>query len=242
MVYSPKWITQKGKLTQENRDFCAVALCGNKAIYVVVDGSTKGSQSGVLACEYSKALADQFVINAGFDTAAQLSALVNALSDKFKTIYPEGRLSFLVLLDAGNAAFYAIHAGDCRLGQVGLGNKIEWLSRPHTLANAVEDISDECLAKHESRHTITRSFRPGRICEVEITPGPMPRQDKLIIATDGYWADLDTEKQAHFTNGVSRIQITPLDDTSCLLLSNSPNTSDCCISIEGDDNFYLIKK
>ena len=127
MVYSAKWITQKGKLTQENRDFCAVALCGNKAIYVVVDGSTKGSQSGVLACEYSKALADQFVINAGFDTAAQLSALVNALSDKFKTIYPEGRLSFLVLLDAGNAAFYAIHAGDCRLGQVGLGIKLNGL-------------------------------------------------------------------------------------------------------------------
>ena len=141
-----------------------------------------------------------------------------------------------------SSTLHAIHAGDCRLGQVGSGNKIKWLSRPHTLANAVESISDECLAKHESRHTITRSFRPGRICEVEMTPGPMPRHDKLIIATDGYWADLDAEKQQNFTHRVPGTQSGPRDDTSCLLLSNSSNASNCSVSIEGGENFYFVKK
>lgn len=242
MAYSARWITQKGRLMQDNRDFCAIALRGDTAMYIVVDGSTKGSQSGVLASEYSKALADQFATDKRFNTADQVPALINTLSDKFKTTYPESRLSFLVLLDSGNSSLQAIHAGDCRLGQLGMGNKIEWLSRVHTLANAVESISDERLAKHESRHILTRCFRLGRLCEVEITPDPIPKHDKLIIATDGYWADCDTGTQAEFISGVSGIQSAPQDDTSCLVLSKLSNTASYQISIEGVENFYFVKK
>lgn len=138
MGFSAKWVTQQGMQTHDNRDFCAIALRGQKALYTVVDGSSKGTQSGVLAREYSKALANQFVAEPGLDTALEICVFINKLSSELKMTYPEGRLSFLILLDSGNSLLQAIHAGDCRLGRLDSDNRIEWLSRVHTLANARE--------------------------------------------------------------------------------------------------------
>lgn len=74
----------------------------------------------------------------GLDTALEICMFINELSSELKMTYPEGRLSFLLLLDSGNSLLQAIHAGDCRLGRLDSDNRIEWLSRVHTLANARE--------------------------------------------------------------------------------------------------------
>ena len=148
----------------------------------------------------------------------------------------------MVLLDFGAPLLQAIHVGDCRLGRIDSDGKIEWLSRVHTLANAIECISDEELRGHDDRHVITRCFRPGRLCEFELVNYSNLESNNLIISTDGYWADLDVQEKANFINGRFAWTKPLQDDASCLVLSGSPNISKNHVSIEGVENFYFIKK
>jgi len=113
-------------------------------------------------------------------------------------------------------------------------------ANPH-VSQAMEGISNEDFATHESRHVITRCFRPGRLCEVEITPHPIQKNDKLIIATDGYWADLDAEEKASFLGENPVLPELPQDDTSCWLLSPFAEGKEASQNCTGNENFYFVK-
>lgn len=240
MVFDAQWLTHKGTITDDNRDYCAIALRGGEALYVVADGSTKGDQSGALANKFVKALADRFIAEPLLGSTDDVLAFLAELSEEFKTTYSAGRLSFLVLLDLGSSSVYALHSGDCCLGRIG-ADEIAWLSRAHTLANAVEDIGDEALAGHADRHLLTRSFRPGKLCDVEIRHYSLMANDHLIVATDGYWADLDQIQKSGFI-GKSYVPSAPQrDDVSCLLLSRLSEGSGGEAVYLGNENFYLVR-
>jgi serine/threonine protein phosphatase PrpC len=165
---------------------------------------------------------------------------VSELSGRFKKSYPAGRLSFLVLLDLGGSSVIVLHAGDCRLGMIDVSNGITWLTRAHTLANAVEEIGDEALAQHESRHVLTRSFKPGKQCDLDLSEYDLMAGDNFIIATDGYWADLDDKQRSEFIAKNVVSLSSQRDDVSCLLLSHSPKCN-AVQTDEGTENFYLIR-
>lgn len=240
MIFRAQWLTSKGTITDDNRDYCAVALRGSEALYVVVDGSTQGDQSGALAETFVRALADRFIAEPLLGSADDILGFLAALCEDFKALYPAGRLSFLIVLDLGGSSVYALHAGDCRLGRIDVDDGITWLSRVHTLANAVEDIGEEQLRAHVDRHVLARSFRPGRPCEVEVRQYSLMANDRLIIATDGYWADLDHPQKSGFIDK-SFVPTAPhRDDVSCLLLSRLPEGSDEEAFYQGAENFYLV--
>jgi serine/threonine protein phosphatase PrpC len=163
--------------------------------------------------------------------------VINKLSTNLKGFYPAGRLSFLVLLNFGNDKIFTLHVGDCRLGLIHDNQYIEWLSRPHTLANAIGEVEDVVLAEHDDRHILTRSFRTGRQCEIEINQYAINKGDQLLIATDGYWAELEPSQQQRFREDCSGFSSSNSDDFSGLFLS--------CVdgdrSFQGTDNFYLAK-
>lgn len=76
---------------------------------------------------------------------------------------------------------------------------------------------------------------------MEITPHPIQKNDKLIIATDGYWADLDAEEKASFLGENPVLPELPQDDTSCLLLSPFAEGKEASQDCTGNENFYLVK-
>lgn len=239
MVFCAEWITYKGAITDDNRDHCSIAVNGDKTLYVVADGSTQGTQSGHLAAEFVKAFADRFMADPLLIRTDRISSFLDKLSQRFKTSYPAGRLSFLVLLDLGSGSVSAFHAGDCRLGHIDSDGMVVWLSRVHTVANAVEQIKEQRLASHDGRHTLTRSFRPGRKCDVEVSQYQLMPNDRLIMATDGYWAGLNHEQRVGF---IVRDHVPPLpqhDDVSCLVLS--PLKAKAAQRHEGSENFYLAR-
>lgn len=239
MVFCAEWITYKGAITDDNRDHCSIAVNGDKTLYVVADGSTRGTQSGHLAAEFVKAFADRFMAAPLLISTDNISSFLDELSQGFKTAYPAGRLSFLVLLDLGSGSVSAFHAGDCRLGRIDSDGTVAWLSRVHTVANAVEQITEERLASHDGRHTLTRSFRPGRKCDVEVSQYQLMPNDRLIMATDGYWADLNHEQRVAFIAKACLSEMPWHDDISCLVLS--PLKAKTAQRHEGSENFYLAR-
>lgn len=236
MTWAAEWITQKGNLTKDNRDYCGIAQRDNAALFVVVDGSSQSAQSGELAAVFVQSLADRFLSQPYLVNAEQVAAFINGFLLGLGSKYPSGRLSFLVLLDFGGSEVSTLHAGDCRLGQKWNEETITWLNRPHTLANAIDDIDDATLAQHESRHVLTRSLRSGRQCEIELGRYAFNEGDCLLIATDGFWAELNGQQQCEFRANRDVHFSSHSDDISCLILSRCKNEDR---SFQGNENFYL---
>ena len=241
MPFDYEWITCKGTITDDNRDYCSIALRGNEALYCIVDGSSQSQQSGALAHDFAKELADRFVAQPKINCAQSVLSVMGELADSFKTSYPAGRLSFLILLDSGGGAVTTIHIGDCRFGRASLDGSITWLTRAHTLANAIEDIDEEALCQHDDRHMLTRSFRPGKLYDAEIREFSLRAGDRFVMGTDGYWADLDDGQKLDFI-AKSFVPSSPnRDDVSCLVLTRLSSDAADVQSQEDSENFYIIK-
>lgn len=239
MAFKSEWITHKGALTDDNRDYCGIALRGSEELYIVVDGSTRDHQSGALAEKFVRALADQFVADPAISSAENILSILNELTESLKTSYPAGRLSFLILFYSGGNSVTVLHAGDCRLGRVHAHGEVIWLTGAHTLANATEAIGDDYLARHDDRHVLTRSFRPGKSCAADKRQFSLMGNDRLVIATDGYWADLDNGQKSDFMTK-SFVPSSPRrDDVSCLVMSRLPKGNETATQ-ESSENFYLI--
>ena len=237
MVLAAEWITHNGSLTADNRDYCSVALRDNATLYVIADGSTQSIQSGDLANFFVRTLADQFLLQPLWTSAEQVANYINQFSLSLNRMYSTARVSFLVLLDFGGSEVFTLHAGDCRLGRSTNAKSILWLTRPHTLANAIDDIDHKNLVKHDCRHILTRSLRSGHKCEIELGKHTFQKDDCLLLATDGFWAELDERQQQEFRSHQSLPSSSISDDMSCLFISSCEKDN---LKIQGNGNFYLV--
>jgi len=111
-------------------------------------------------------------------------------------------IAFLLPRDAQEA--YAFCCGDCTLGLRSQDGRIEWLSRPHTLINALEELGME--ADVSKRHVVTRTLNARRFHAPEVQVIPANAAGSWVLATDGY--------RYRETDGANN----PKDDCSFLLI------------------------
>lgn len=213
MACDVAWRTQAGRRTAANRDCAGVGIRGDEALCIVLDGSTRGRESGALARDIAAGLIDWFV---DLNPPVTAQMIEDRLRELHRTLSPRWRLASasygLIHLDRRGSGV-ALHAGDCLLGRMGEGGAA-WLTRPHTLANAVVEMEVAAIATDPARHRLTRSFRIR-----EFMPPAVLRLDRerdLILATDGFWADLPGACQARFLAGEDPPQGGEADDRSVL--------------------------
>jgi serine/threonine protein phosphatase PrpC len=238
-----EWLSFKGTLTKDNRDYCGIAECQNVGLYIVVDGATCGPRGGELAQCLTRRIVDSFC---SFGEEITNTHICNFLREIHRELHREfcaDTASYFIVAQKNDGTVLTSYAGDCRLGTIVENKGIEWLSQPHTLANAIKGLKDTELAAHPSRHLLTRSF--GRRFE-------MPQQDQfpdlpngsLIIATDGFWADLSEDEQKMFLEDSSAFGEGGRDDRSCLMLQKRSPTAivESHNNIQNSENIYINKK
>jgi len=219
MVLEHKWRTHKGTLTTDNRDCYGIARSGEAALYLVVDGSTTTPRSGQLAQDLIDYIVNEFPrMTLPLNSKSLILLLKNAHANlRFK--YPGDTASYCLAVQIADNRLLTLHAGDCRLGRIRSDQTITWLVSPHTLANAIVDIPEHELGAHPERHYLTRSFRGRRYDQPETREFSLYARDKLIIATDGYWADLPHESRISFLDGNPLPPDYSGDDVSALILN-----------------------
>lgn len=237
MGFEVAWRTQAGRRTADNRDCAGLGVRGDEALCVILDGSTRGPDSGALARDLARELVDWFVELGGPVTAETLQARLHDLHRALASRRPRASASYaLVHLNTAGEGL-ALHAGDCLLGRAGDGHA-EWLSRPDTLANAFADLDIAALAADPARHRLTRSFRPREF----MPPSRLTLDgaDDLILATDGFWADLPDAGQARFLAGEDVPPGDEADDRSVLRLRTRPGEAGLDRPAEdGCESFYV---
>jgi serine/threonine protein phosphatase PrpC len=240
---SIKWIhrTQQGSERTENKDCFSIINSDLGTWVFVIDIST----SSIATTELAKRFSEHFhvslqnllkdSISAFTARASQEKTLLDSyfadvenrkqvIQQAFSATKKELRIgvaSFLALYrnDSSNKV-YGLCAGDCRLGV--LNNKsIQWLSPVHTGANPSGNDFENSMSLLPERHILTKSLNLRRKFEPEVFELDTSIDDVFVVATDGFWMELDEAQQQSFINepDVCLTDKYLVDDTSVLLVT-----------------------
>ena len=215
MAFAIQWQSQQGTRTPDNRDCAGIGIRQTDILAIVLDGSSSGANSGAFAWEIARRMVDWFVSTEQAITAAVLTAQLRATHAELATDFRQDSASYLLIHLGDGQEALILHAGDCLVGDCSPTGQVSWLVQPHTLANAVAPMKISELAKDVSRHRLTRSFRSRDFVE-PATCSISSDKTTLLVATDGFWAELDEAQQGAFIHGRMTEHTGEGDDRSVL--------------------------
>lgn len=237
MWLNVSWRSEAGVKTEDNRDCAGIGFKGAEMLCIVIDGSTAAPDSGALAWQLACRMVDWYVNTEGPSTAKTVIAQLRHVHAELASLHPRSSASYLIACVRNTGAAFALHAGDCLLGKRNSENEVNWLTRPHTLANVFEDVPTATLAFLPARHRLTRSFRLSAFMAPDI--GEVGAEEELLIATDGFWADLNPQDQIRFLEGQDLPTPTSGDDRSLLRIWLTGEAPGERIKLTGDENIYV---
>lgn len=190
----------RGKARETNHDCAGAVFDGTRGLFVIVDGTSKPG-SGQLAHSFVQGVIGvyQSRIGQGADDAthpAVAQLLTSVLTDLHGPLFAEqtGTTSYLIGV-ASHGQLTIAYEGDCSCGVAGTAEGIEWLTPPHCKANWKRDRSHRELALDPARNLITRGFRANRSPNPDFVFRPAVTGERLVFATDGFWAELSDARQ-----------------------------------------------
>ncbi|MBO4227829.1 hypothetical protein [Bradyrhizobium neotropicale] len=240
MEINVSWHSQTGKRTTDNRDCGGLGIRADETLCIVLDGSTTAPDSSMLAHEIMRGMIDWYVASDEAITTESLGARLKQIHSTLSRQHLRASASYMMVHISSRNTLLVLHAGDCLLGR--RDGTIEWLNQPHTLGNATGPVPVATLAGLTTRHRLTRSFRarefmPPDAMELNI-------EKELVIATDGFWAELSTQDQARFLEGQNVPIPTDGDDRSALRIRLHDTAPDSRIRYDekSADGFYAKKR
>ena len=214
--------SSSGSETPENWDYCGITKGRHSNLFIVADGTTCSPNGGELAKVLICSIIAKFQETTDPPTKKISLRWLKEIHKEIRLKYFSDSASYLVAIPYPNGQLIILHAGDCLLGRVIDDTKIQWLTEPHTLANATKSVPHNDLAQDPDRNKLTRSFRGRKFIEPEFNCTLTTPAEKIIIASDGFWADLSREDQLALINESSEPK-GPRDDISFLLFTNNLN-------------------
>lgn len=240
MGFEHQWRTKQGKRSDDNWDFCGIGLRSDASLCIVLDGSTSGANSGELARQIATNLIDWFVKVTGPRTA---DAIIDHMRETHKTLTPTFRsdsASYVIILMETEKPILVLHAGDCLAGLHQRGFPVCWQTQPHTLANAIENLPIADIVQSPLRNRLTRSFRMREFMRPEVCSINLEGDDSIVVGTDGFWADLDSNDQIQFLDGEDLKKKVGQDDCSALKITTLAAPQGSKVSGQTSENIYII--
>lgn len=233
------WRIKQGQRTGDNRDYCGIGMRSDAVLCIVLDGSTSGANSGELVQHITSNLIDWFMDVAGRVSA---DAIIDQLGHIHKDLAPKfwaDSASYVIALIEDEKPALVLHAGDCLAGRYDGKAPVCWLTRPHTLANAIEDMLIADIAATPIRNRLTRSFRVREFLRPDVSEVTLDGEHNIILATDGFWAELDPNEQSRFLTGDDLPVKDDGDDCSVLEICKLAGMQDSTISGQTSENLYI---
>lgn len=182
---------------------------------------------------------DWFVSTEQVVTAADLTAQLRAIHAELSKEFQRDSASYLLVYLGDAQEALILHAGDCLVGHHAAAAAVSWLIQPHTLANATAPMTIRDLANDIARHRLTRSFRSREFVEPAVCSVPL-ENGSLLVATDGFWAELGDAQQSAFIHGRILDETAERDDRSVLEIIRT--AGDGPTKVSGSDaprNIYI---
>ncbi|MEX9815918.1 hypothetical protein AB7X09_07085 [Providencia rettgeri] len=209
--------TQMGADRKQNKDLYALIDRGNFNLVIAFDVSTSSPATTEMAKFFFEIVIQELnSIEQSHLTENIVDHILQLGFKETKAKYKIGKASLLVIgtFNSGESVF-CFHTGDIRLGNWKKDKSINWLTNVHTGANPLGEPFVQSMLKDENRKIVTRCFNLQKtflldykkVTEVDC---------RLIIATDGFWAECYNEKQQAIIEGS---EFSVQDDLSVLVLT-----------------------
>lgn len=240
MAFHWDWCSQKGKARTENQDFAGVAYDNRFLFAVIADGVFSRPRSGELAQKLVHRLVDRAI---EMDGDVDVQVVKKWIEDVFYELKDEksakSSASFLAAGFLEHKLVFVVHAGDCRVGTKNEKKQVVWKNHVHSLATAIEPLSELALCAHPARNQLTRIFSTKRYVEPDITELDHECLDGAVLVSDGFWAGLPmrTHEVAFNTDWTSSEACD--DDASRLLIEWKPDLN---FENKAAANFYVRRK
>lgn len=201
-----QWYSRQGTTCAENRDACGIYESAAYSFFVVVDASPRGERGIQFTTCWITTVLDRMS-----PELPSITSVLSALHEGQKHLRTErffaekaSYAAFLLPRQAKDA--YAFCCGDCTLGTQTPNGNVEWLTRTHTLVNALEELGINADAS--KRHIVTRTLNAKRFQKPEVHLVPANASGLWVLATDGY-RYRESDDTGH-----------PKDDSSALFIGN----------------------
>lgn len=206
----------KGTSTDLNADCADAVIDGDRGLIVIVDGTAK-TGSDQLARSFVTYVIDTYQkwLSAGDTDASPAAAqalLGKVLSEIHGPLFRDhtGTCCYLVGV-ISNGYLTVAYEGDCSCGIVTAGTVIKWLTPPHCWANWQRDKSHGELAEDPARNIVTRCYKARTAPRPDFVSLKVEAGERLVFATDGFWADLEAERQGSALNSAA-LETVEMDD------------------------------
>jgi serine/threonine protein phosphatase PrpC len=124
--------------------------------------------------------------------------------------------------------------GDSRIGTV--GDEIVWLSPVHTGANPLGESFTDSMKLIPERHILTRCLNMRKKCNPEFFQINVAKEQSLVIASDGFWAELTSELQLI---SLTKQQVQAEDDSSFIVIKDFIGAANLnCTAFSENCNYF----
>lgn len=239
MAFHWKWCSHAGIARPENQDYAGVAVGDEFIFAVVADGVSSRPRSGQLARSLVSTLVDYA---AAKGKTPESSDVLRWTEDAFKKLKrerePKSSTSFLAAVFCRDKLLFSVHAGDCRVGVLDFNLDVEWKTPVHSLATAINNLSEAEICSHPARNQLTRTFGTKRFCIPELIKLECGYKNGALLATDGYWAEIPRDLQKIILSSEWQRKYDFKDDVSHLSIrwEDSP-----IFEVAKQENLYVKK-
>jgi serine/threonine protein phosphatase PrpC len=221
----------KGKKRSANQDFIATFSLAEGVLIVLVDIATATSVDGNSFISTLNRKISQHITRAYFNETTLVPCFVKIV-DELKKDFKTGCASLIVTcIPFRKSNVWGFVVGDARLGKLDQ-QKIEWITPVHTAANPFGEKFTEKMKNVPERHLLTRSLNMRKLFKPEYFEIDTSDGKSLIIASDGFWAELSTAQQHKFLHNLS---YTTDDDSSVVKITNLHNF-ECVEYVQHSEN------
>tara|TARA_B100002049_G_scaffold235944_1_gene221464 strand:- start:1053 stop:1784 length:732 start_codon:yes stop_codon:yes gene_type:complete len=227
--------SKKGTAREYNRDFIGLFEFDTGVLAYLLDVSSSSSLDCIGFVELFNNLLSERIepeIVADYDLFLKaLEQIIIDMQHSFKSGVASLIVSFIAY-KSDNVWGYTV--GDSRIGI--MKDEIVWVSPVHTGANPLgESFTDEMKLQPE-RHILTRSLNMRKKYNPEFFQFKVTEDQSLVIASDGFWAELAPELQL---NLLAKQQVQSEDDSSVITIKDFIYATKLNYSVSSENCSYV---
>lgn len=241
MTVEIHWRSERGGQKNGNQDYCGVGLRPEGVLCVVLDGFSTKPKSGELVRLVAKDLIDWFMSSDKQVSTDELICQMREIHKERLPILLQASASYLIVLIIHEQPPVILYSGDCLMGYLDKKSTIHWQIQPHTLANATCNLPIAELAESALRNKLTQSFRANQYMIPNNMSVSAKKGETLVIATDGFWAELNEDEQGRFLADEVLPKEVIKDDCSALNINIHSKDIASSVKTTTSGNVYVVQ-
>jgi serine/threonine protein phosphatase PrpC len=226
----------QGRARSNNQDFTSIYEYPDGVLVSLADIATAVPFED---CEFVSNLNKEITQSISQESLNDRNVFLSQLRqivEQLKKVYRKGCASFIIVYIPYNGEqVWGLTVGDARLGLL-TNQCVEWVTPVHTGANPLGEIFTEQMKSLPERNLLTRSLNMRKVFKPDVFEIDISEETQLIIASDGFWAELPVDIQSTFFGSGG---YTTDDDCSAIMISKIQHATTLVCKLNSENCSYF---